>query len=477
GTTLEAGWRQLKWADRLSLFSFYNESDKDLQHNVVMTVPFGEITSSTLNYGGLLRWQKKNESSLTSDVALGYARNEVGFNDVSLFFYDWFGNRRLDDEGNVRVRNTPGELGSPREQQVWDNNYFLRSSLSYTVNSALTLHFSSAPSYVDRNGENRRIVNRRDQLTAKQNAFTWVNGLEAEWKKGRIENRLFIKNYYQDVAAEEFLVGDRTRDRGRNSHNMGFGNNFRVKLDDKTSLKATYEWTARMPRVQEIFGNGAQILANLELEPERSHNANLELTHSIKGPVGSSSDFTINGFLRAANQLIVLLTDGQLFQFQNVFEAYSVGAEVTYQWSSPDGRFRFNVNGTWQEFRNNSSEGAFANVQGDRIPNLPFVYANSAFNYVFPELFQSNDRLSFFLNSRYVHEFFRTWESIGLSQFEETVPTQFVHNLGGTYQMSLGNLVTTLTLEAQNITNAKVFDFFGVQRPRRNFSLKITTQF
>ena len=477
GTNLETGWRDLKWADKLSFVTFYNESANDFQHNVVMTVPFGEATTSSMNYGGLLRWTKENASNFTSDIVLGYSRNEVALKDVTIFFYDWFGNTLKDDEGNPLIRNTPGELSGPRDQQVWDDNYFVRSSLAYTIKPGLTFHFSSAPSYVERNGKNKLIVNQRDQLSAEQNAFTWVNGIESEWKKDNLENRLFVKNYFQDVNAEEFLAGGRTRDRSRTSHNVGVGNNIRIHLNDHIALKATYEWTARMPRTEEIFGNGAQVLANLELDPERSHNANLELAYKNKASQGHSSKITLNGFLRNTSQLILLLSDGQLFRFQNVFGATSLGTEITYKWLSANRKLQFNINGTWQEFRNTSGEGAFQRYKGDRIPNRPYLFANSSIRYAFNSVLQDNDKVSLYFNSRFVHSFYRIWESLGLTQFRQEVPSQLVHGLGGTYRIRLGKLTGTLTTEVQNISNAKVFDFFGVQRPGRNYSIKITTQF
>ena len=367
--------------------------------------------------------------------------------------------------------------GGPKDQLVWDDNYFSRFVFAYPVQPGLILHFSSAPSYVERNGNNKLSTTVRDPLTAEQNALTWVNGVEVEWLKDRLENRFFFKNYYQNVNAKEFIPGNRIRNQDRRSHNVGLGNNFRVNINGRLSLKATYEWTTRMPRAVEIFGNGAQIFANLELQPERSHNANLELAFRKTGSKGASTTVDLNGFIRSADQLITILGDGQFFSFQNVFGATSLGTEIALRWSSAHRRFQFNLNGTWQEFRNTSNEGAFGDFKGDRIPNRPYLFANGSLRYLFPRIFQQNDEVSIYTNSRYVHEFLRTWESVGLSQFKQVIPLQLAHNIGGTYRFYFGKTVHNLTFEMQNVSNARVFDFFGVQRPGRNYSVKITTQF
>ena len=101
-------------------------------------------------------------------------------------------------------------------------------------------------------------------------------------------------------------------------------------------------------------------------------------------------------------------------------------------------------------------------AEGDRIPNRPYLFANGAARYLVPEVLRANDELSFFANSRYVHEFFRSWESAGQRQFKQTIPSQMAQNTGLTYKAILGATQTAFTAEVQNLTNAKVFDFFGV---------------
>src|SRR5262249_23465002 len=61
GVNLEAGVVDRSWAKRLSLQTFTSSYDKELQHNVVMTVPYGEVRSGETVYGATARY----------DVALG----------------------------------------------------------------------------------------------------------------------------------------------------------------------------------------------------------------------------------------------------------------------------------------------------------------------------------------------------------------------------------------------------------------------
>ena len=115
--------------------------------------------------------------------------------------------------------------------------------------------------------------------------------------------------------------------------------------------------------------------------------------------------------------------------------------------------------------------------EGDRIPNRPYLFANGSFQYDLPEVLGGNGDVRVFGNTRYVKEFFRTWESQGNPDFKQTIPDQWIQNMGVTYQFDWSNAANAITLEVQNLSNAKVFDFFGVQRPGRALFMKLLTRF
>lgn len=474
GVNLEVGLPNRLGADLVSVKGFANNYSRDIQHNNVMTIPYGAPTSAERTYGGLIRWQRDFKSGLSLEAVGGYSYNRIAFVDTSACVYNWLGDC-------IRQRASPGELGLASDQVLWDDNVYGRVNLAYTLSPGHVLSFSSAPTYVTRTGDERLQADpeARDPLTAQRDVLTFINGIEYAWKSAneQLANILFVKHYLQDVQAEEPLPGDRVRNQDRQSHDIGIGNNLSVRLNDHWTAKASYEWATRMPRPREIFGNGVLIIANLQLRPERSHNANLELNYQRVTPSGTDWNMGVNGFLRRADQLIVLLGNDQVFSYQNVFAATSLGVELTFGWTSANDRLRLEANATGQDFRNSADEGAFGAFEGDRIPNRPYLFANGAARYLLPEVLRTNDELSFFINSRYVHEFFRSWESAGLREFKQTIPSQLVQNAGFTYKLTRASTQAAFTAEVQNLTNAQVFDFFGVQRPGRAYFVKLTTQF
>lgn len=479
GGNLEMGVQHKAWAEKFSVQGFYSDYYKEIQNNNVMSIPYGSITSGKKSYGILAQYQQEFDKNLSLDLSTGYSYVTRSFADTSSFIYNWYGEPVRDSDGDIRKRGTPGELGTASDQILWDKNYYSRFNISYQVNPNHVLKFSSAPTHVSRTGDERwqEEIETVDPLNDVRTVFNWVNGLQYTLSLAgdKIENVFFVKDYIQNVQAEEQTSGAPIN-RNRNFHTGGLGNSIRYILNEHWLIKASYEWATRLPRTEELFGNGSLIVPNLALEPEKSHNLNLKFDYSSNTTASGSWNVGINGFLRNTDQLIVLLSDNEIFKYQNVFAARSTGIEAAGYWKSPDNRITIEGNTTWQSFRNNSSKGEFSRFNGDRIPNRPYFFANLRANYQVPAPFDKLNNLTLFLGNRYVHEFYRGWESVGLERFKEEIPSQFTQNLGITYEFPFQSAKASITGEVQNLTNAQVYDFFGVQKPGRAFYIKITTQ-
>ena len=473
------GLQNKNWAEELSLEVFTNQYEKEIQNNNVMSIVYGEIMAEEENYGALARYRHQINEKLKLNISGGYTHKQVKFIDTSKYIYTWYGDRVRDNNGEIR-ESTPGELDRATNLLTSDHNTYGRFIFNYKINENQNISLSSAPTYVSRELDERYIAEGQTTQPAniERSVFTWVNGLEHNWKfaDNKIENNLFVKDYIQNVKATEDTDG-LPLNRDRESHNFGFGNSLKYQPTKRWLLKASYEWAARLPRPNEVFGNGRLVVPNLGLKPERSHNANLELNYSSLPGSGSNWKLGVNGFLRSTDNLILLLGNNEVFSYQNVFSAVSTGIEANVFWESANNRLDAEANFTWQDFRNQSKEGEFNRYKGDRIPNRPYLFANGKVNYRFPKIFEQKDELNLFLGAHYVNEFFRGWGSVGLQEFKDKIPAQFTQNLGVTYQLPIHILESSLTAEVQNLTDEKVYDFFGVQRPGRAFYIKLTTQF
>jgi len=198
------------------------------------------------------------------------------------------------------------------------------------------------------------------------------------------------------------------------------------------------------------------------------------LTFDLAETRGGAWRLGINGFLRSADQLIVLLGNDRVQSYQNVYGATSTGVESAVGWTSPGEYLALDGNFTYQSFRNTSTQGTFGDFEGDRIPNRPYLFANTSARLQLQGVMVAPDQLSLHWNTRFVQEYYRGWESVGLEEFKQVTPSQLVHSLAIVYLVDTDQGSLSSSVEVQNLTNADVYDFFGVQRPGRAFYAKMT---
>ncbi len=472
GAALEAGIVDQPWARRLTLQGFASAYDKELQHNLVMTVPYGEVGYGESVYGATGRYEADLGGGLELELIANYARQEIDFVDKGLWVYDWYGNR-------IRERRVGGEIESdPTDQTVWQHSGFARATLAWRIATEHQLRLSTSPVLTTRTGDERIQADpaARDPLTAERDLLTLVSGLEHDlslWDDV-FSNIAFVKDYIYRASSEEVLPGGIFRERDRNTHRLGVGDALRIRVLPWLFAKASYEFATRLPRPDEVFGDGVLVQANLELEPETSHNANVGPRVELELDSIGELTVDVNAFLRESDRLIVLLGNDRFFSYQNVYKARGLGLEHAVSWTSPERYFGLEGTLTWQSVRNASSSGTFGAFEGDRIPNRPYLFGSWGARLRFPDLPGPSDTIEPYYSGRYVHGFFRGWESQGLRQFKQSVDAQVTHAAGVSYNVDLYPYRGSATFEVDNLSDAKVFDNFGVQRPGRAFYFKVT---
>lgn len=475
GTNITVGIRKRLWAEELSVTGYLVHNARQIQNNVFQTgLPFGEGESFGNSLGVNMTYSARLVDSLSITVTGGYGRIERRLQDLSNCRYNWFGECFLEvpSRGEFTANGT--------DQTIWDDNAFARIIATWKINPRHVLKLIAAPTYNFRTGEDALITQGTDLLEGESELTTFISGLEYQFgkEKDRVKNQMFIKHYRQRAYTElpptigEIIVRDTST-----VSNYGFGNVTRIEWMDWLVTKLSYERTIRLPRRDEILGDGQFVVPNTELEPEQSHNVNLQFTFTRRLNARVSWSLRTNGFLRATENLITLIAVEDVFnRYVNIFNATSLGLEFNGQARFFGGRLRLDTNSTYQSFRNTTKEGAASAFKGDRIPNRPYFFANANASYLLDSPLRRGDRVNLFTNTRYVHSFFRSWESAGIREFAAEIPSQTTYGAGLTYETTTENLRLAFTAEVQNLTNATVFDFFGVQRPGRAFYIKLTTQ-
>ncbi|MFM2416175.1 MAG: hypothetical protein RL385_898 [Pseudomonadota bacterium] len=483
GGSVEAGVVDQPWARRLLVRVYHTTFDADLQHNRVMTIPYGEVTYGERVAGGSLRYENTFASGLVLSLVASHGRRRVDFNDQGTWVYDWYGAR-------VRPRARAGEIdGDAKDNSIWENTTFARFFGEYPLYTHGVLRGSLSPTYATRTGDERIQVqpDARDPLTAKRDHFAAVAALSFELRALREEgasgadaDRLrwesFLKSYTYAVRSEAVLPGGTFADRNQTRHVLGGGSAVRARILPWLSLKTAYELTTRIPTTDEIFGNGVLILENLHLEPETSHNINVgpraELSHPVLGSLTAEAAFVV----RRSRDMIALLGGDQFLTYQNVLDARTLGLDANLEWTS-QGRFASLAAGlSYMDQRNISGEGTFAPMRGDRIPNRPYFTSSFGARFRIPKLIWAQDSLEPHYVGRHTQRFLRGWESQGARDSKAAIPTQLVHHVGIAYVLRAPQGSVSLSLDILNLTDARVYDLYGVQRPGRTYALKFSAE-
>ncbi|WP_232293849.1 TonB-dependent siderophore myxochelin receptor MxcH [Stigmatella aurantiaca] len=476
GVGIETGFVDQSWARRLLLRIFTGAYDKELQNNVEMSIPYGEVEYGETSGGSTVRFEQIFSNGLSADMIAGYTYRRNRFTDLSECAYDWYGRCIFVLVGQ------PGIIeGRPVERVIGQHTGFARLNLGWNVAPLQKLRLSLAPTFAERAGEDRQLQAAQllDPLDGERNLFSLVSGLEYEIDafEDRLENILFVKDYLQRAYGEKPLDGGGFAVTKRNLHQVGLGDSTRLRLSPGLYAKASYEWATRLPRPDEFFGDGLLIIENLSLKHEISHNINLGLTYETRET--SAGDFRTNvtGFGRLADQLIVLTPQPSYSVYQNVNAARSLGVSGAANWVSPGKYLSLDGNATWQDFRNTSSEGNYGAFVDKRIPNRPYLWANGSARFQYSSLMTPRDELALTWNTRYIHKFFRAWEGVGRVDTKDVIPSQWVHSLSLTYVTRSDSATLTWSADAQNLTDALAYDFYGVQRPGRSLFAKLTVDF
>lgn len=478
GGSLEARLDNVSWAKTVSLRVFGSAYDKQLQNNPVMTVPYGEARYGEIAAGATARSAHQLFETFSLETLLSYSYRRINFVDTTQWVYDWYGNK-------IVPQTVPGETDSlPHDQSVWQHNFLGRVKLEWRPNEMHAVRVAVTPNVLRRTGDERLDTSSggRDPLNAKRSLVTNVTGLEYQLDvlpfsedDKRIQNVVFAKHYYYGGSSGELVAADVIKPISWSSSSFGAGDALRIHATDWLTLKASYEYATRLPRADEVFGNGVLIRENLTLEPELSHNANLGPRVDVKAPWLGSLAIEANAFLRDSDKLIVLLGQTMFLQYQNVVHARSLGAEGQLAWSSPGEWVNVQGSMTFQDVRNVSPTGIFARYDGDRIPNRPWLFGSWGASVRWKRVF-ADDVLEPYYEGRYVHSFFRTWESVGLGGAKQEIPTQITHAVGLSYAINVPFGRFSASFEGQNLGDARVYDVFGVQKPGRAFYFKLTAE-
>jgi outer membrane receptor protein involved in Fe transport len=463
------------WAERLVLTGFRSSFDNEVQNGATMARPFGEVSFARDSFGLNAKYAVANASaSARFEATAGYARLDSEFRDLSSCVYDWYG--RCTPRMPATLK---GEIsGVPLSTDQRTDTVYLRAEHTQRLSDQVRVRFALAPTYAERSGRNALRGRGYDPLEQPRRLFTGVAGVELETMllDGRLKNIGFAKGYALATRSHALISTGDWSNMSRTLFRAGVGDSLRLVLIEALYAKASYEYALRQPSTDELFGDGMLVNENLGLRPERSHNANLGVQLDNLESLAGTWRASLSGFARWSDDMIALLAENDYLRSVNIWEARALGVEAALGWTPPQLRWlALEGRVTYQDLRNRSASAErSAGKPGDRIPSIPYLFASGSARLQRERVLVANDSVELTWNVRYVHAFYRGWESQATSADKLMIPAQLSHSAALSYKLA-GQFSTTL--EAHNLTNEKLFDFYGVQRPGRAFFAKWTVEY
>lgn len=475
------GVRNRVWADELKVSIARYGIDRQSQHPALMTNPYGALTIHSQGWVPSLRYKKQLGDKLAIDQFISYSAVNRSRVDTVRGTYDWY--------GNFTPREGIGE--SPR-RSLSDINFdgiISRTYLTYPFTDSHKLEANIVYNRSKRLGEDPygfRFAGTDIDVLSKEAIYAkTIAGIswESKWFDDKLTNQLTGKFFHFNTRGiNGFMANATSLDDYTTSlnRNWGFGNAIKYTLSDRHLLRASLELTNRLPLANELFGDNDTRAPNFDLEPERSFNINMGYRYQAP-----RLTLEMSAFYRKTKGMILLVPVQPPFaQYQNLdsVRGYGFDIDVAYQILP---QLRATANATWQDNRMiDIGDGLHKWIEGTRLRNTPYFFANASLMGNFKSVLAQNDAVKPYLHWNFIREFYlnhipRNQEPggfLGLAgsagvPVTSIVPNQNLLSAGLTYFPTLQSL--SVGFEIKNITNARLYDYYKIQRPGRSFHVKI----
>ncbi|MDE7069231.1 MAG: carboxypeptidase-like regulatory domain-containing protein [Alistipes sp.] len=470
-----------KWADRLVFGMTYSHMYKEIQTGVIQKVVFGQKHRKGHSLMPSLEWSKRDLGvrGLDATLTLNYNHNVTRNIDTSAYRYNWLGQKKYQN----------GKLGEQAYQDSrsnnanWNGTLTLRYrlgkahvlTLNHVINSFRRKNSSSAGTGVSEADAIAKVT--RKNVTG----LSWQFTPSQRWNISA-----FGKWYNQFNAGPVSSSASGTESYVRTSGStsaLGYGAAGTLFFLKGAQAKLSYERAYRLPTNEELFGDEDLELGQIGLKPEKSDNANLNLSYDRQ--FGRHGLYVEGGLIYRNTRDYIQRRIGTYsgnktyasYENHGKVETKGYTVSLRYTWGS---LLSVGGNLTRTDVRDRVRTIAGGTAQqnltyGARIPNQPYLFAGSDLSLSWTDLFGRGDQLTLSYDNFYMHSFPLYSERLGSSASKEVVPEQFSHNASISYSFGRGRY--NFTFECRNLTDAKLYDNFSLQKAGRAFYGKARIRF
>lgn len=207
--------------------------------------------------------------------------------------------------------------------------------------------------------------------------------------------------------------------------NFGYGAAATYYILPSLQAKFSYEHAYRLPESIEMFGDGLIQQRNPDLKPESSRNLNLGLSfiqtfgaHQLSADGNFIYRYTTDFILKE-----VSLTSNPTTGYENLGKVLTKGVEAAVRYNYKD-LFHTGAGFTYRDITDRQryektkdsfvGEGITENITyKERLPNIPYLFANADAGVRFHDLIWRNSVLTFDYNLNYIHSYYLSFPGLG----------------------------------------------------------------
>lgn len=478
---IDMGVEHKSWTDQFLVGVGFNNIKKELQTGTVQNIVYGkaERNQDAVDVHASYRKRGFLTDRLSAILHLSHTWDHSVTIDTALLRYSWNGTYRPTTKNETSGRGRmfrhykrPMTLG--RANFSYEINDFSSLALNYSYSRTGNKRYDTTLDYYQDEGNDSYFTPSTDHVEKHIIGLGYDLSLMDE----RFVTAVFLKDYVNHVSSQQtdlsWITHSDEVPTSATKNFIGYGLATRFAVSGFFAPKFSYEHSVRLPQVNELLGNGTTTYPNLALRPETSHNINLGAYGTI--PLGKEHSiyYELSGFLRFTKDYIHLRinnSDGTA-QYENVNDVTTRGLEGEVRYSCSDW-LQFSTNVSYQvskdmnQYLENGNKSA---TYLNRIPNRPWLNANSELMLKHSGILQKDDCLRFTYAYKYVHWFYLTWEAYGYKPSKARIPTQNMHDASLTYSWRAETY--NLSLLCENMFDATSYDNYKLQKPGRNFTLK-----
>ncbi len=481
-TEAYAGIKNKKWADELRLSIALYQIDRQSQHPALMTNPYGAIKLNNKGIVPSIRYKKSFwDNRIDLDQFVSYSSTNRHRTDTVKGTFDWY--------GKFTPGTSVGESPNPSLASIDYKNIISRTALSFHITPQHQIHTNFILNRNTRRGSDplgfRFTGTDIDVLSKEATYQKSILGLswESNWFNKRLTNQLFIKHFsFTSKGINAFLSNDTDLNKYKSvsDQSWGFGNAVKYQINNRSFLRASVELTNRLPLQEELFGDNDTRAPNFDLKPERSFNANLGYRYATENFATEVGTF----YRRTKGMILLTPIQTPFSQYKNLdsIQGYGFDIDLSYRLFK---HFEITGNATWQDLRMvDIGVPLYKWIEGTRLTNTPYFFSNIGLKANFQNVFAKNDAIKPYIHYNFIREFYlvhipKDKEAdgfLGLTgsskvDTKDLVPDQSLMNVGFNYVFPSSKW--SLSAEVKNLMDAKLYDYYKIQRPGRSVHVKI----